>query len=267
MMREGQEMTQEAGGESNPRHSPRGNEYVTLTPSDDALSHQFDGGAHQGPVTAAAPAQVPLGKSGRFALVDAADAERVSQFRWHLKTKKSQPGKAYAQRSLPRADRGTITNQSLHNFVLGCASSQYVDHWDGDGLNNQRANLRPCTPRENATNVTSSKRQKLGGYKGISWNTGSNKWQASICAGEIKPNGKRRQLYLGVFADPVEAARAYDRKALEAFGPFAALNFPDPEAADFATALAESADHAHPSELARALRHALPAHLANGRRS
>jgi len=211
------------------------------------------------------PVQIPLGRSGRsgrFALVDAEDAERVSQFRWRLKSKKSQPGKFYAQRSLPRAERGTITNQTLHNFVLGCPSSQYIDHENGDGLDNQRRNLRPCTPRQNATNVTSSKRQKLGGYKGVTWNSGSKKWQASICAGEIKPNGKRRQLYLGVFTDPAEAARAYDRKAVEAFGPFASLNFPDQEALDFASALSESPDHARPAEIGRALRKTTRVYIA-----
>lgn len=172
------------------------------------------------------PVQIPLGRSGRFALVDAIDAERVNQFRWHLKTKKSQPGKFYAQRSLPRADRGTITNQSLHNFVLGCPSSQYIDHENGDGLDNQRSNLRPCTPRENASNITSSKRQKLGGYKGVSWNKAANKWQASICGGEVRPNGKRKQIYLGCFVDPAKAAHAYDAAAVKYFGAFASLNFP-----------------------------------------
>lgn len=181
------------------------------------------------------PVLVPLGRSGRFALVDAADAERVNQFRWRLKTKKSQPDRAYVQRSLPRAERTTITNQTLHNFVLGCPSGQYVDHWDGDGLNNQRTNLRECAPRQNATNVTSSKRQKLGGYKGVSWNPRAKKWQASIGAGEIRPNGKRKQLYLGVFTDPAAAARAYDTAALLHFGEFACVNFPSPQSGHLTT--------------------------------
>jgi hypothetical protein len=189
-----------------------------------------------------AAVEIPLGKSGRFALVDACDAERVRQFRWHLKLKRSQPGRVYAQRSLPRAQRGTITNQALHSFIMGAGPGQLVDHENGNGLDNRRSNLRFATRRENATNVTSSKRQKLGGYKGVSWNKAAAKWQASICGGEIKANGKRRQLYLGVFADPVAAARAYDSKALEVFGPFASLNFADPEAEQFAIAMGEAAE-------------------------
>jgi len=183
------------------------------------------------------PIQVRLGRTGLFALVDAADAERVLALKWHVKRKPSDPGRCYAQRDLP----GRRSKQALHHFILGVESSQWVDRENGDGLDNRRSNLRFATHRENATNVTSSKRQKLGGYKGVTWNKAAAKWQASICGGEIKANGKRRQLYLGVFTDPVEAARAYDHKALEVFGPFAALNFPDPEAEAFAIALSEAA--------------------------
>lgn len=193
-------------------------------------------------VALAEPVQIPLSKSERVALVDTRDAERVSQFKWRLKAKKSRPGQFYAQRSLPRAERGTVTGQGLHSFIMGAGPGQLVDHENGNGLDNRRTNLRFATHRENATNVTSSKRQKLGGYKGVTWNKAASKWQASICGGEIKANGKRRQLYLGVFVDPVEAARVYDRKALEVFGPFACLNFPDPEALAFAEAVGEAAE-------------------------
>jgi hypothetical protein len=175
----------------------------------------------------AEPVRVPLTK-GAFALVDAADAARVLAFSWRLYVKKSQPGRFYAVRTVrePATREGKQSVMWLHRFIVNAAADEFVDHRSGDGLDNQRGNLRRCTRRENATNVTSSKRQKLGGYKGVTWNKTSGKWQASICAGEVKPNGKRRQLYLGVFVDPVEAARAYDREALAKFGEFACLNFP-----------------------------------------
>ena len=35
-----------------------------------------------------------------------------------------------------------------------------------------------------------------------------------------------RYVHLGTYADKEEAARAYDRKAIELFGAFAHLNFP-----------------------------------------
>jgi hypothetical protein len=46
------------------------------------------------------------------------------------------------------------------------------------------------------------------------------KWVAVITC-----RGKNH--YLGRFADPVEAAKARDRKAYELNGPYAYLNFPD----------------------------------------
>ena len=44
-------------------------------------------------------------------------------------------------------------------------------------------------------------------------------WRATICVA-----GEKR--LLGRFADPVDAAKAYDDAAREHFGPFACVNFP-----------------------------------------
>jgi hypothetical protein len=128
--------------------------------------------------------------------------------------------------------------------IAGAGPGDIVDHVNGDTLDNRRANLRICSARENTTNVTSSKRQKLGGYKGVTWHPKGKKWEAGICCGELRPNGKRKRIYLGLFSDPKEAARAYDREAIKHFGAFASLNFPEEarEEADFAAAVAEHAE-------------------------
>lgn len=156
--------------------------------------------------------RVPLFEG--FFLVDEEDFERVSGFNWRI----SKDGYVIHGRN----------NDSVHRMLMGCErhDGKLVDHRDGDPLNNQRYNLRVTDARGNATNVTSSSKQKAGGYKGVHWNKRAKKWQASICAGEVKANGKRRQLYLGVFEDPIAAARAYDAEAIKHFGEFASLNFP-----------------------------------------
>ena len=93
-----------------------------------------------------------------------------------------------------------------------------IDHIDGDGLNNRRANLRHCTNQENCRNQGLA-RNNRSGFKGVSWYPNSGKWVATIWDG-------KRKVFLGYYADPVEAARAYDAKARELFGEFARPNFP-----------------------------------------
>lgn len=91
-----------------------------------------------------------------------------------------------------------------------------IDHRDGDGLNNQRHNLRPATTRQNGQN-----RRKVAAassaFKGVSFHLRDRKWQA-----RIKVSAARIQL--GYFESEADAARAYNAAALKYFGEFASLN-------------------------------------------
>jgi hypothetical protein len=172
--------------------------------------------------------EIPL-HGGFVALVSPEDFERASAHRWHVKRKLSQPGKLYVQRTI-RLGSGRDarkTAETLHRFIMGAAPGVMVDHRNGDGLDNQRHNLRLADNAQNQRNIRFSKRQKRGQWKGVAWNNNAGRWQAQICAGDVKPNGKRRRLYLGLFDDPADAARAYDAAARLHFGEWAALNFPE----------------------------------------
>jgi hypothetical protein len=90
-----------------------------------------------------------------------------------------------------------------------------VDHIDGNGLNNRRCNLRECTQKQNRANA-----KPCGGVSGfVGVYARNGKWTAGI-----RYRGKN--LHLGTFDDPVEAAKARDRKAYELYGPYAYLNRP-----------------------------------------
>jgi hypothetical protein len=95
-----------------------------------------------------------------------------------------------------------------------------VDHRDGNGLNNRRrSNLRVCSHSQNGANQKKHK-NNTSGFKGVVLykDNRSRPW----CA-RIKVEG--RHIYLGYFATPDEAAKAYDAAAIRLHGEFARTNF------------------------------------------
>ena len=81
------------------------------------------------------------------------------------------------------------------------------------------SNLRPCTPGENARN-RAKRIASISQYKGVGYRKRNKKWFAEIAiAGE--------HIWPGFCDSEIDAARTYDRAAVERFGEFANLNFPD----------------------------------------
>lgn len=104
----------------------------------------------------------------------------------------------------------------LHREVLGITDrSVYIDHIDHDGLNNQKNNLRKCTPSENKKNVRGRGSSK---YLGVDYHKSSKGWQARI-------QHNKKQIYLGIYPTEEAAAKAYDEAAKKFHGEFANLNF------------------------------------------
>jgi hypothetical protein len=149
--------------------------------------------------------QIPLGGGG-CAYVDAADFEWLSQWTWHLCG-------GYAVR---RRNGKAIF---MHREIMQPPKGMVVDHLNRNKLDNTRVNLRVCTHRENACN-REKKRGTSSRFKGVGFRKDRDKWYAAIKFGP-KP------IFLGYFTEEIDAARAYDRAAVEYFGESARLNFPE----------------------------------------
>jgi hypothetical protein len=106
----------------------------------------------------------------------------------------------------------------MHREIMRPPDGFVVDHIDGNSTNNRRRNLRTCTRRQNLYN--SRPRRGKSKYKGVRYEKRTKRWVAEI-------THRGRKYHLGSFKNEVEAAKAYDRKARQLFGPYARLNFPE----------------------------------------
>jgi hypothetical protein len=142
---------------------------------------------------------------GSYAYVDAADYEQLSQWKWHLED--NYPTRTERGKDIP-----------MHRQIMQPPPGKVVDHKDGNRAHNCRGNLRICDRAENNRNHR-KRCDSSSAYKGIFYDKHYGRWGA-----KCQYQGER--LRFGYFDTPIEAARAYDRKAVELFGPFARLNFP-----------------------------------------
>lgn len=144
---------------------------------------------------------IPLGR-GMFALIDDEDFQSVSKHKWW-------PSKGrntwYAMTTIRRK------MVRMHKFLM--PGKRWCDHRDGDGLNNQRENLRRCSPTQNEGN-SRMKGTNTSGIKGVSWDRDREKWHACICI-------NYKTVHLGRFDDKEMAAQAYRQAAVMQFGEFA----------------------------------------------
>ncbi len=182
--------------------------YTATTPSESCDNFQPTDSAPPTGALDPGTRRIPV-TPGRFAIVDAADYDKLSKYKWwtlcHHNT-------AYAV----TLHKGKYLY--MHRLVMDAPTGLVVDHIDHNGLNNTRKNLRLCTAKQNLYN----RRPQKGGtskYKGVSWKAQNRKFCVKIAY-------EGKQYHLGCFTDEKEAARAYDKKANELFGEFAYLNFP-----------------------------------------
>lgn len=147
---------------------------------------------------------------GKVALVSPEDYEAVSAHKWHVTSG------GYAAR---RDWTGTIVY--MHREINGTPDGMKTDHRDRNRLNNTRENLRIATDLENPANQ-SKQRGVSSQFKGVCFIMGKgenrvDRWVAYVTR-------EKKRVHLGYYVSELDAAFAYNLKAKELFGEFAALN-------------------------------------------
>jgi len=145
---------------------------------------------------------------GQIALVDDEDFERLNQFKWFA----NKNGRTYYARRTPNIN-GKKISILMHQLII---NSSEIDHLNGNGVDNQRSNLRSCTHKENSRNKRKNK-NAYSIYKGVSFMKSNKKWGSRIKC-------DYKSIHLGFFILEIDAAKAYNNKAIELFGKFANLN-------------------------------------------
>lgn len=148
---------------------------------------------------------------GKVALVDDEDFGALSKHKW------SALRRARSWHAVRRtADRYIY----MHREIIGADCPREVDHADGNGLNNQRANLRAATRGNNMHNCGKRDlKSATSQFKGVCWDRRAGKWHA-----QSSVNYKNH--HIGLFANEVAAAIAYDHFARHHHGAYARPNFP-----------------------------------------
>jgi len=152
---------------------------------------------------------------GHKAIIDIADVELVGNLLWCATVQPT--GRMYAKRKT-LGDNGRYTSLMLHRAIMRPPTGFDVDHINGNGLDCRRKNMRLATRSQNTANAkknTGFRHSRFKGVKRERW----GRWSASIKVDSTN-------IWLGGFSNEEDAAKSYDRAAIEHFGEFALINFP-----------------------------------------
>lgn len=157
--------------------------------------------------------EIPLTR-GRYAIVDDDDFEELNKYKWYC----GNNGYAMREKMVKRVK----TRYMMHRVIINAPDDKFVDHINGNPLDNRKENLRLANKSQNGVNRPVRIDSKTG-FKGVSFKNDTPRKRPY--GAYIKKDGKK--VHLGHFETPEEAARAYDKAALEQYGEFAYLNFKD----------------------------------------
>ena len=111
--------------------------------------------------------------------------------------------------------RAYLGHRLVWLYCTGSWPKEFIDHIDGNRLNNRIENLRNASRSDNNRNVALQRNNKSG-YKGVSFMKRDSVWVAQI-------THDRKNYFLGRFKTPEEAYSAYCAAARKLHGEFARL--------------------------------------------
>lgn len=148
--------------------------------------------------------EIPLTR-GKVAIVDDEDFEELSKYKWHY----TKVGYAAG-----RCESNNLVY--MHRVIMLTPKGLYTDHVNHNKLDNRKENLRICSNKENCRSSILNK-NNTSGYKGVSFNKHAGLWRAYIMV-------DYKEVHLGLYKNPIDAAIEYNKKAIEYFGNYALLN-------------------------------------------
>lgn len=119
--------------------------------------------------------------------IDLEDVNRIKKYKWHLVN-----GYVCAYKENRKRIR-------LHRILLNLPKDKYVDHINGNTLDNRKENLRICTKRQNNLNKKLRKDNKSG-VTGVFWANREGKWVANIWT-------NKKKKVLGYFSNKDKAVK------------------------------------------------------------
>lgn len=157
--------------------------------------------------------KIKLSNKEMYTLVDDQDYALLAGYTWRLNAQGYVVRREYTRVAKGKRHAKDIR---MHRQIMNEPIGLEVDHINGIGADNRRANLRLATHRENMANRPKQV-NNTSGYKGVSWSKQNKKWWANIYVGG-------RTISLGHYDSIKEAARAYNAAACVYQGEFARLN-------------------------------------------
>lgn len=149
---------------------------------------------------------IPI-KGGKFAIVNADKWHELIKYKWQ----NTSDGYAQAVVNTKRLRMHQLVFQLYHGYI-----PKLIDHINRNRLDNTIENLRETTFSANSQNRTKSKNTSSN-YYGVSFYKRVNKWDCRIMIDS-------KHIFLGYFENEIDAAKAYNTKAIELYGDNAKIN-------------------------------------------